>query len=165
MTPDDPQSPDGEPPIASPIDQSPPVERRADGRILPGSKLRLQHGARSALSRPGTSHLATPEEVAAIAEKRAAIVEHLGGEVAVIQEDLVFDYCRLDVLIDTVSENIWLAGVFTPEGDKRVPVDLLLALMGQRLRLAQTLGIERKAKPVVDLALAIKQAQDVRDKK
>ena len=73
---------------------------------------------------------------------------HLGGEPSMIQADLVTDYARVDVLIESVAANIEVGGIFTPKGSARAAVSLLLSLLDRRLRLAQVLGLERKSKPV-----------------
>jgi len=106
----------------------------------------MTHGARQSLDRP--------EAVLLIERKRQEVVAHLGGDPTVIQADLVTDYARVDVLIESVAENIQALGVFeSPStGTARVAVPLLLTLLDRRLRLATTLGIERKAKPVTALA-------------
>jgi hypothetical protein len=110
---------------------------------LPGNTLAMKHGGRRSLDRP--------EALAAIAGKRDVLVQHLGGECSAIQADLVTDYARVDILIESVAANIEVGGIFTPKGSARAAVSLLLSLLDRRLRLATTLGIERKAKPVVSL--------------
>ena len=107
---------------------------------LPGNTLAMKHGGRRKLDQPAA--------LAAIAEKRADLVAHLGGDPSVIQADLVIDYARVDTLIESVAANIERGGVFTPKGSARAAVSMLLSLLDRRLRLATTLGIERRAKPV-----------------
>lgn len=104
----------------------------------------MTHGCRRSLDRP--------EALAAIAGKREELVQHLGGEPSVVQADLVTDYSRLDLLIESVAANIEVGGIFTPKGSSRAAVSLLLSLLDRRLRLATTLGIERRVKPAVPLA-------------
>jgi hypothetical protein len=79
-------------------------------------------------------------------------MQHLGGEPSAVQADLVTDYARVDVLIESVAANIEVGGIFTAKGHARAAVSLLLNLLDRRLRLATTLGIERRVKPVVPLA-------------
>ena len=109
-------------------------------RFLPGNVAAVTHGGRRALDRP--------EALAAIAGKREELVKHLGGDPSLIQADLVTDYARVDVLIESVAANIEVGGIFTPKGSARAAVSLLLTLLDRRLRLATTLGLERKSKPV-----------------
>lgn len=109
-------------------------------RFLPGNIAAVTHGGRRALDRP--------EALAAIAGKREELVKHLGGDPSLIQADLVTDYARVDVLIESVAANIEVGGIFTPKGSARAAVSLLLTLLDRRMRLATTLGLERKAKPV-----------------
>ena len=110
---------------------------------LPGNTLAMKHGGRRSLERP--------EALAAIAGKRDELLQHLGGAPSLIQADLVTDYARVDVLIESVAANINVGGIFTAKGHARAAVSLLLSLLDRRLRLATTLGIERKAKPVASL--------------
>lgn len=109
-------------------------------RFLPGNTAALTHGGRRSLDRP--------EALAAIAGKREELVRHLGGEPSALQADLVTDYARVDVLIESVAANIEVGGIFTPKGSARAAVSLLLSLLDRRLRLATTLGIERRQRPV-----------------
>jgi hypothetical protein len=122
----------------SPADKDP-----ATGRFLPGNTASLVHGGRRSLGRP--------EALAAIAGKRADLAKHLGDDPSVIQADLITDYARVDVLIESVAQNIEIAGILTPKGRTRAATTLLLSLMDRRLRLAVTLGLERRSTPV-DLA-------------
>jgi hypothetical protein len=112
-------------------------------RFLPGNVAALTHGGRRSLDRP--------EALAAIAGKREELIQHLGGDPSMIQADLITDYARVDVLIESVAANIEVGGIFTPKGHARAAVSLLLSLLDRRLRLATTLGILRKAKPVASL--------------
>lgn len=111
---------------------------------LPGNTLALKHGGRRSLDRP--------EALAAIAGKRDEVIEHLGGAPSILQSDLATDYARVDVLIESVAANLEVGGIFTPKGSARAGVSLLLSLLDRRMRLATTLGIERRVKPVVPLS-------------
>ncbi len=144
------EEPSGEPPTQNPCPRC-GADNALDAatcaschRFLPGNTAAVTHGGRRSLDRP--------EALAAIAGKREELVQHLGGEPSMIQADLVTDYARVDVLIESVAANIEVGGIFTPKGSARAAVTMLLSLLDRRLRLATTLGIERKAKPVVSLA-------------
>jgi hypothetical protein len=63
----------------------------------------------------------------------------------------VTDYARTDLLIESMAANLEVGGILTAKGKARAAVKLLLALMDRRLRLATTLGLERRARHV-DLA-------------
>ena len=112
--------------------------------FLPRNTAAMTHGARRSLERP--------EVLAHIESKRTELTAHLGGDPTVVQADLVTDYARVDVLIESVVAHIEVKGIFTPGGNVRKAASLLLTLLDRRLRLATTLGIERKAKPVTALA-------------
>jgi hypothetical protein len=127
-------------PDVTPIEPSgePPARRPNPGWFRTGNTASMTHGGRRSLDRP--------EALAAIAEKREELVRHLGGEPSAVQADLVTDYARMDVLIESVAANIEVGGIFTPKGRTRAAVSLLLSLLDRRLRLATTLGIEVKAR-------------------
>jgi hypothetical protein len=120
------------------------------GRFQPGNTAAMKHGAYRSLDRP--------EALIAMQGKRAELTQHLGGEPSIVQADLVTDYARVDVLIESVARNIEVGGIFTPKGSARAAVSLLLLLMDRRLRLAVTLGIERRQKRI-DLAQAFEQQE------
>jgi hypothetical protein len=130
-----------------------PQRRVNPGHFKPGNTASLKHGGRRSLDRP--------EALIAIAGKREALVAHL-NDASVIQQDLVTDYARTDVLIESVAANIEVGGIFTAKGRTRAAVKLLLLLMDRRLRLATTLGLERRAKRVESFAAAVAQ-EPVRD--
>jgi integrase len=89
----------------------------------PGNAFALRHGGRS-------RHVVENEAALVLqAEKCAALRGHL-GRVSVVQEDLIGDYARLDLLIDTVADNIGRLGVLTAKGRTRATVNLLLQLLG-----------------------------------
>jgi hypothetical protein len=117
-----------------------PQPRENSGRFQPGNTAALKHGGRRSLDRP--------EALIAIAGKRAELTAHLGDQSSVIQQDIVTDYARTDVLIESVAANIEVGGIFTAKGRTRAAVTLLLSLMDRRLRLAQTLGIEKKQRQI-----------------
>src|SRR5687768_6014523 len=76
--------------------------RENSGRFQPGNTAALKHGGRRSLDRP--------EALIAIAGKRAELTAHL-GDASVIQQDLVTDYARTDVLIESVAANIEVGGI------------------------------------------------------
>jgi hypothetical protein len=115
----------------------------------------LKHGGRRSLDRP--------EALMAIAGKRDELAAHL-GDASVIQQDLITDYARTDVLIESVAANIEVGGIFTAKGRTRAAVALLLSLMDRRLRLAQALGIERKQRQIDPIA-AVQRAVDEANKR
>ena len=118
-------------------------QRCARGHQAPRSRgLHYRHGGYA------ESSLESLDGIAAIAQKRAELAQHLGGDPSTVQADLCDDYSRLDVLISTVTANVARKGVITGRGRTRSSVALLLQLMDRRLRLAVQLGIEPKTKRV-----------------
>ncbi len=84
--------------------------------------------------------------------KAAAIASDLGGDLTTLQVDLVRDVARIDLLAESVAQHIEVKGLFTRGGKRRACVDLLLSLIDRRLKLATTLGIERRARRVPTLS-------------
>lgn len=82
----------------------------------------------------------------AIADKRAALCVHHGGDQSVIEQDLSGDYARYDVLISTVAANVERMGVLTARGRTRSSVGLLISLMRERQRLGTLLGLQPRQK-------------------
>jgi hypothetical protein len=110
-------------------------------RFLSFNTYALRHGGRRSLHRP--------EALAAMNQERDQLLQfHFNGDYSVIEADLASDYGNISVLIDSVVENLKVAGIFTNGGRTRAATNLLMALMDRRLRLAQTLGIERKVKQI-----------------
>jgi hypothetical protein len=140
-------------PEAAPAGPSQELPAPNAGQFQRGNTASLKHGRYRSLDRP--------EALTAIAGKREEMVRHLGGDPSVLQADLVTDYARVDVLIESVARNIEVGGIFTPKGRTRAAVSLLLSLLDRRQRLATTLGIARHVKRI-DLAQAF--AQQERDR-
>jgi hypothetical protein len=123
-----------------PSPESEPPQRSNVGQFQRGNTAGLKHGAYRSLDRP--------EALIAIKGKQDEVIQQLGGDLSQIQTDLVTDYARVDVLIESVVSNIEVGGIFTPKGRARAAVTMLMSLMDRRLRLALTLGLERRQRPV-----------------
>jgi hypothetical protein len=136
-------------------DSTTTTNHRADGSFAPGNTAALKHGGRRSLDRP--------EALTAIAGKRAELIAHVGESASVIQHDIITDYARTDVLIESVAANIEVGGIFSSKGRTRAAVTLLLSLMERRLRLAQALGLERRAKRVPSLSEVMQDDHDARE--
>lgn len=118
-------------------------QRCAHGHQAPKSRgLRYLHGGYA------ESSLESLDALGAIAEKRASLRAHHGGDQSVIETDLSADYCRYDVLIETVAANVARMGVLTARGRTRSSVGLLISLMRERQRLGTLLGLRPRAKEV-----------------
>lgn len=117
------------------------AQRCTRGHQAPRSKgLHYLHGGYA------ESALESLDALGAIAEKRSALRAHHGGDQSVIEQDLSGDYCRYDVLIETVSANVARMGVLTARGRTRSSVGLLISLMRERQRLGSLLGLRPRLK-------------------
>src|SRR5690349_1199796 len=127
------------------------VERDERGRALPGNTLALQHGGFSRQVEAG----ALPEQaeaVAAAAERRAAIVADLGGTDALSALALsqIDTFVRLEVVADFLWTRLQEAGPLTAKGRQRAALTAWLGVVDRLQRLANMLGLERKARRVPD---------------
>jgi hypothetical protein len=100
-----------------------------------------------------------PAAVAAMAARREALREHLGG-FSVVQADLVDDYVMLDVLISTITDNLMAHGALSARGRTRAATNLLLQLLDRRLRYAERLGLHPAARPVNNIAEAFARMRE-----
>lgn len=73
---------------------------------------------------------------------------HLGGEVNVVQADLVDMASRLKVLANLAYTRLLETGVFDQDGNMRELVDDYRRLESQRLDLLRNLGVARHAKQI-----------------
>jgi hypothetical protein len=124
------------------------TDRWADGTQRPGFPgPALTHGARSALVRAGEL---PGEEGAAVArtERQEGIVADLGGEDALstVARDQAGRYAELSIVADHLWDNIGRNGVLTTKGRQRAALTAYLQVQDRLVRLAQMLGVERKAK-------------------
>jgi hypothetical protein len=85
----------------------------------------------------------------AVAADRAALVEHLGGAATATQERLVESVLTLDLLIAAGVAAVAEWGPVNRRSRtyRRVALDLA-SLLGQRARLMETLGLERRVRVV-----------------
>jgi hypothetical protein len=133
----------------APKPETPASGRRADGTFAPGNTERLQHGLYSRQVR----NALLPEQaevLAALAEKRSAIERDLGGSEAVgaLSRDLVDRYIELSVIADYLGQRLATEGPLTTKGRQRAALTAYLGVVDRVHRLAVSLGLERRTKPV-----------------
>lgn len=125
-------------------------DRDSSGKFAPGNTARLVHGRRS------ERHLAalTSEAREALAAREAAILSDLGGRdsLSTLQLDLVARYVVAGALLSWMEDELLRAGVVTSKGRKRALFGAYAVQLGTVARLAQVLGLERRAKPLPSLA-------------
>ncbi|MGE0361461.1 MAG: hypothetical protein AB7H93_12160 [Vicinamibacterales bacterium] len=131
------------------------------GRFVRGNRDALTHGAYSRQVAGGL----LPEQaelVAMLAEKREAIEQDLGGADALteLQRDLIERYTQLELIAHRLAEVV-VAAPLTAKGAKRAALSAFLAVTDRQQRLAMTLGLERRSRPINPLdavALAVAEA-------
>jgi hypothetical protein len=142
---------------------STPDERDAGGRFAAGNRAALQHGAR-AFSDHGESAL-TPELREQMAEFRDALVADQGGEgeLTALRAGYVRRLVELETMSRLFSEDLRRKGLFTERGHTRAAFRAFLETIDRWDRIAQRLGIDRRAKPAPTLAdiLAARAADEV----
>jgi hypothetical protein len=107
----------------------------------------LKHGRYSKLVRQG----ALPEQqeaVAAMQERRAAIVADLGADLSQVKQDVVGRYLEASLVADYLFNNVQQHGVLTGKGRTRAAVATYLQVLDRVVRLGQLLGLERRSKQV-----------------
>ena len=125
-----------EKPTASGRDQS--------GRFVAGHPgPRLDTGTRSDLVRSGE---ATGTE-AAVAAARAELRDDL-GDVGVIKASAADRFVELDAIANYLSGRLQVEGPLTAKGRTRALLSAYLSVVDRQVKLAQLLGVERRAKPV-----------------
>jgi hypothetical protein len=133
------------PPIEQPATPAPP----ADGRFQKGNTFSLKHGGFS----EQVKRALLPEQAAileSLAEKRAEIERDLGGAetLSVLTRDLANRYLELCVVADYLGGKLVTEGPLTPKGNQRAALTAYLGVIDRLQRLALTLGLERRQKPV-----------------
>jgi hypothetical protein len=122
------------------------------GRFAPGNTARLVHGQRS---RRGVLVLFPDARKfrAQVAEQEAAIVADLGGRAALstIALDTVRSYIEKTCIREYLGARLMQEGPLSPKGRQRALLTAYLAVSDRVLKLATTLGLDRKTKPVDDL--------------
>lgn len=116
--------------------------------FLSGNVSRLRHGKRAT----GLQVALVAEARAALAERRAAIAADLGGELPTLAADVLDRYLAATALLQWLEGDLLAHGTLTERGRRRSALDGYLALLDRALRIAQTLGLERKEKPAEDLS-------------
>ena len=132
---------------------SPPVAERAScGRNPDGTFARLnvaalKHGVHSRPVRDAE----LPEHTAMraqLADKRAAILEDLGGDsqVSQLQHDLIDRYLELDSVASRLGGNLLAAGPLTAKGRTRAALSAYVTVVDRVHRIATALGLGRRQK-------------------
>lgn len=117
------------------------AQRDASGRFLRGNTASLVHGGRSEL---------LPRRLAdeAMAEKEQAVLADLGGNVSTIAAGAVHRYVAAEALLAWMEARLIDEGVLTRKGHQKALHKAYLAQLDRVVRLAQLIGLEKKAKGV-----------------
>jgi len=112
------------------------------GAALPGNRLTLGSGARSA--RSGAELF--PEAAIVLREREAAIIADLGGaaNVSTARAELVTRFVQASAIADSLGEQIVRGGVTSAKGRPRAVVSLYLAVLDRIVRLGTSIGLERQ---------------------
>lgn len=123
--------------------------RWADGTLRPGNTAALVHGAHSNQVKAGTLTAQDDARQARI-ERERGILADLGGEdtLSTIARDQVGRYAELGIVADYLWANLATNGVLTGKGRQRAALTAYLQTIDRLVRMAQTLGLERKARRV-----------------
>ncbi len=128
---------------------SPNGQRTANGRFAPGNRARLKHGRRSQRAAAELFR----EHAQPLREREAEILRDLGGEAgaSAVRRELVTRFVQASAIADSLAANIVIGGVSTAKGRTRAATTTFLAVLDRIQRLAQTIGLERRAKPTAGI--------------
>jgi hypothetical protein len=137
-----------------PFAEIPASGRDSRGRFLaghPGPALR--HGMRSRLVATGA--LASPDLLAELAAQRAELEADQGGAdgLSVTRRNLIPRYVELNAILDHLAERLLTEGPITAKGRTRAALSAYLAALDRQVRLAQLLGLERRARGVESMSI------------
>jgi hypothetical protein len=106
-----------------------------------------------------------PEEVRLFVDAfRADVESDQGGasELTAIRGGYVRRLTDVEAMLQLAAKDIRTRGFFTVGGRTRTTVFTFMQLLDRWDRLAQRLGLDRRTKPVTDIALALRDAEDRR---
>jgi hypothetical protein len=106
--------------------------------------------------------LDVPALAEAHVEKARAIKKDLDGaaQLSAVQLPLVSELARLQLITDSLGADVLARGVLTGKGRTRGAVTVYLALLDRQQRLAQLLGMDRRTRPVADLASVLAEGAE-----
>ena len=147
------------PPFPETLTDAPRPNRGRFQKGQPGP--RLTHGRYSSLTRKAE----LPEQTvlnAALAERRAAIFDDLGGEagLSVMARDLVTAYLEQMCVKEFLAGRLLVEGPLSAKGRQRALLTAYLAVSDRVLKLATTLGLSRKTKPAQSIEDFLKTKGD-----
>jgi hypothetical protein len=122
---------------------------RDHGRFVrgrPGPALKT--GAYSQLIRSG--EYAGSREL--LAASREELYAELGGDLPAVKRSMADAFVELGAVRDYLGGRLAVEGPLTTKGYTRALLSAYLSVIDRQVKLAQLLGIERKAKPVPSLA-------------
>lgn len=138
-------------PFALPFDElagGGTADRDRGGRFASGNAAALVHGRRSATHLQALSAAARD----AMTTRRAEITSDLGGALSTLQADILERYLVASALLGWMEDRLLSEGVITAKGQKRALFGAYALQLDRVVRLATTLGLERRARPVPTLA-------------
>ena len=119
--------------------------RNPDGTFTRGNTASVTHGGRSRQVQRAQLP-AQAERRHQLAEKRAAIVDDLGGEAVLsrLQLDLVNRYLELDTVASWLGGNLVAEGPLTAKGRSRAALSAYLTVVDRLQRVSTALGLARR---------------------
>jgi hypothetical protein len=132
--------------------------RRPDGRAGQGNLLALKTGLRS------TQLLGLPDVATWHQEQVQAIEADLAGpsELSSLSRASVREVARLEVILGALGDELLEHGVLTGKGKTRSATNCYLQVLDRFVRLAGTLGLQRRARqvPTLDEVLDAAEAEN-----
>ena len=134
------ETPSAQPPADGPANGRDPKT----GQFINNNTCALKHGGRSERLMERLQEEARAE----LAERRRAISEDLGEALSTIQADLLERYLVAVALMGWMEDRLLAEGVITAKGKRRALYSAYAAQLDRVTRLAQVLGLERRARSV-----------------
>ena len=131
--------------------------RQADGTAGIGNTLNLRHGLRS------LKILDQPDISAWHQEEVETITADLGGAggLTALKRASIREAARLELIMGTLGDELLAGGVLTGKGKMRAATSVYLHVLDRFMKMAATVGLERRAKPVNPLEVVQRAVEEV----
>ena len=121
-------------------------DRDALGRFLKGNVAAFQHGG---FSRQVLDGLTQGDEASeALAQHRQEIEADAGANASRIKHDLIARYVEIVALGNFLAHDLVARGALTARGRSRAALSAYLTVLDRQHRLAVSIGLERRERPV-----------------
>lgn len=132
-------------------------QRCQNGHVLVGNTAAYKNGVRQFQTRGAA---ALPADLKVTTDEfREGLVADQGGadDLTTLRSGYIRRLCEIEVCVRLLQNDLVSRGLFTPRGRVRGTYDKFLATIGQWDRLAQRLGVDRRARQISPLQAYLEQ--------